>query len=119
MSYDINIVNPDTGETRVFEEKHNVTGGTYSVGGTNEAWLNITYNYAGLYYQMCGFNVRTFSGLTVSEVLPTVKSAIKKLGTDRYFYDYWAPTLGNAGGAMADLLTLLDLCEPTDTVRVS
>ena len=119
MSYDIDIVNPDTGETRVFEEKHNITGGTYTVGGTNEAWLNITYNYAEVYYKMCGFNVRTFSGLTVSEVLPTIKSAIKKLGNDRYGRDYWAPTLGNAGAAMADLLTLLDMCESTDIVRVT
>ena len=51
MSYDIRLVDPVTRETLESETPHQMTGGTYAVGGTTELWLNITYNYASYYYE--------------------------------------------------------------------
>ena len=46
MSYDISLREPVSGEQVYFDEPHQMNGGTYALGGTTEAWLNITYNYA-------------------------------------------------------------------------
>ena len=46
MSYDIRIVDKETKMPIMLENKHDIIGGTYAVGGTRELWLNITYNYA-------------------------------------------------------------------------
>lgn len=51
MSYDINIVDPITGETIETADPHHIAGGTYCVGGTTRLWLNITYNYSPFYYR--------------------------------------------------------------------
>lgn len=51
MSYDINIVDPTTGETIETTDPHHIAGGTYQVGGTTRLWLNITYNYSPFYYR--------------------------------------------------------------------
>ena len=44
MSYDINIVDPTTGETIETADPHHIAGGTYQVGGTTRLWLNIAKN---------------------------------------------------------------------------
>lgn len=51
MSYDINIVDPTTGETIETADPHHIAGGTYQVGGTTQLWLNITYNYSPFFYR--------------------------------------------------------------------
>lgn len=45
MSYDISLCDPVTHETLEVDDTHFVAGGTRSIGGTKELWLNITYNY--------------------------------------------------------------------------
>ena len=50
MSYDIYLKDPVTQEVIEFDEPHQMKGGMYAVGGTTEAWLNVTYNYAQYYY---------------------------------------------------------------------
>ena len=42
MSYDVYLEDPTTGRTVEFEEPHHSRGGTYVLGGTKEAWLNVT-----------------------------------------------------------------------------
>ena len=49
MSYDITLNDRVTGETLEVENPHFITGGTYAICGTNELWLNITYNYSHYY----------------------------------------------------------------------
>jgi len=49
MSYDIDLVNPVTGEVLQLNESHHMRGGTYALGGTTDASMNITYNYANHY----------------------------------------------------------------------
>ena len=52
MSYDISLKDPVTRKTIVLDYPHFMTGGTFAIGGTNELWLNITYNYSSYYYEV-------------------------------------------------------------------
>lgn len=73
----------------LFEE-----GGTYALGGSCEADLNVTYNYGGL------FNFRGLDGRTGAETQAELDDAVARLGTERDM-NYWAATPGNAGVACA------------------
>lgn len=46
MSYDIELVDPVTLEPLELDSPHHMRGGTYAVGGSTRARLNVTYNYA-------------------------------------------------------------------------
>lgn len=106
MSYDINIKDPDTGETIELDAKHNITGGTYCIGGTTEAWLNITYNYAPFFYEVFGEKgIRTIYGMKVLDSLPMMIEACSKL-QGQQDEDYWAPTEDNARAALLNLIYL-------------
>ena len=109
MSYDISLVDPVTRETLEVESPHHIRGGTYAVGGTSEAWLNITWNYSKFYYRVFGEKgIRTIYGMTGAESIPVLKAAMNKLGDD-VDPDYWEPTEGNAKRALAGLLALAQL----------
>ena len=94
MSYDISLCDDAGRPVRVapFED-----GGTYVLGGSDEAELNVTYNYAGL------FGFRDLHARRASDTIPELREAVQRLGTERDA-DYWKPTLGNAGAACARLL---------------
>ncbi len=49
MSYDIELVDPVTKEPVELDEPHHMRGGTYAIGGTPHAHLNVTYNYGGIF----------------------------------------------------------------------
>lgn len=98
MSWDIWMKEPDTGENVYFTEPHHMRGGTYAVGGTTEAWLNITYNYGKFYYRDDVFGdegIRCIYGKTGAESIPILEKAIAALGDD-VSSDYWEATEGNA-----------------------
>ncbi len=120
MSYDIKLVDPVTEEVLLLPERHHLRGGTYCLGtvsqfpegryvftGTREAWLNITYNYSEFYYKTLDSDkgIRVLYGMTGREAMPILSRAIAELGIVRHS-DYWKSTPGNAGAALADLLTL-------------
>lgn len=124
MSYDINLTDPVTGETLQLDALHHMRGGTYAVGGTTEAHLNVTWNYATHYYRVFkpaplrpGVDkyhaneggtvggIRSIYGLTGAESTPVLQSAIDQLGDDTHPY-YWEPTEGNAKRALTQLLAL-------------
>ena len=42
MSYDISLADPVTGETLELDAPHHMRGGTYEVGGSTRAHLNVT-----------------------------------------------------------------------------
>ena len=84
----------------LFEE-----GGTHVLGGSEEAELNVTYNYGGLFRA-------AFDGMGLKEALDGKQAfpmiallvrGIEQLG-DAPDGDYWAATPGNAGHALAILL---------------
>ena len=109
MSYDISLLNPITKEVIEFDFPHQIKGGTYAIGGTSQAWLNVTYNYSKFYYNVFGDKgIRTIYGMTGAESIPVLKEAISKLGDDTN-PDYWKPTEGNAKGPLLGLLAFAQM----------
>ena len=125
MSYDIELVDQVTGEPLEFDAPHHMRGGTYSVGGTTRAHLNITYNYYRHFRSVFVdlpqprdkspqymideggpvVGIRTIYGLSGAESLPVLARAISMLGDD-VDEDYWKPTEGNVKRALIQLRTL-------------
>lgn len=80
-------------------------GGTYVLGGTSDACVNVTYNYGHHYYDLLHEDgLRGLHGLSGAEAAPLLERAVAVLGTERDDSDYWAPTPGNAGAALGVLL---------------
>lgn len=82
MSWDVYLKR--NGEP-VAVERHE-DGGTYALGGTTEAWLNVTYNYGGLFREawpdpLEGPNAlaQMLDGKTGAETLPKLEAAIVNL----------------------------------------
>lgn len=106
MSYDIELLDPVTQKLIVLDNSHQMRGGTYQLGGTEDAWLNITYNYSPHFLKAFGEKgIRTIYGITGAESIPILKEAINKLADD-VDDDYWQPTEGNAKQALCQLLAL-------------
>ena len=125
MSYDIYLVDPVTGETLELPEPHFMRGGTYAVGGTTKAHLNVTYNYGKHFYRVleglpaphpkapAGLHgqgepvggIRTIYGLTGAESLQVLDRAIARLKDD-VTDNYWEATEGNAKQALMQLRAL-------------
>jgi hypothetical protein len=96
VSYDVELKN--AGPVELFAE-----GGTQVMGGSTAPELNVTYNYSEV-YQLFDFNLKDLDGRKAKTVTGTLERLVKVLGTKTY-KDYWAPTPGNAGAALARLLT--------------
>lgn len=105
MSYDIYLKDPETGECMELAEPHQMRGGTYPVGGTTQASLNVTYNYAPHFYRVITGGIRALYGMKAADSLPLIASAIAQLKDD-VDPDYWKPTEGNARAALMNLLVL-------------
>lgn len=128
MSYDISLCDPVTGDTLQLDEPHHMRGGTFCIGGTTDAHLNVTYNYAQHYYRLFPkrpardnendrYNVdlngevggiRSLYGLTGAESIPVLEQVIAQLGDDTD-PNYWAATEGNAKRALTQLLALAQM----------
>ena len=100
MSWDVTLGTP------VVKVESHCEGGTYAVGGTDEATLNITWNYSKYYYALIDKEqgLRWLAGKRAKHVISRLEFAVDILGTvqDR---DYWAVTPGNAGFALSILLS--------------
>jgi hypothetical protein len=106
MSYDLGLKNPITGKWIELEEPHFMRGGTYCLGGSRTAELNVTYNYGKHYYRTMGeMGLRSIYGLTGAESIPILTAAIGQLADD-VDDDYWKSTEGNAKAALLQLLSL-------------
>lgn len=108
MSYDIHLSDPATGETMELDAPHDMRGGTYCVGGTTEAWINITYNYGPHLHRVLDGGIRGLYGKTGAESIPLLKSAIAQLGDD-VDPDYWKSTEGNTKAALTKVLALAQM----------
>ena len=71
-------------------------GGTYALGGSDKADLNVTYNYGK------HFDFEQLNGKTGKATQKLLDEAVEKLGTIRD-HDYWNPTEGNVGRACSIL----------------
>lgn len=122
MSYDIELQDPVTKQTLQLDNAHHMRGGTYAVGGTTDAHLNITYNYSAYFRKVFGdqgvelsafdkvfgggeTGIRKLYGMSGAESIPVLEKAIGQLGDD-VDDDYWAATEGNAKRALTQLLAL-------------
>lgn len=106
MSYDVSIVDPVTGATLQSAHPHQLRGGTYCVGGTNELTLNITYNYSSHFYRVLGERgIWGLHNLPVEGTLDLLAKAVLQLDDDVH-PDYWMATEGNARAALQNLLVL-------------
>lgn len=129
MSYDISLCDPVTGEVLELETPHHMRGGTYAMGGTTDAHLNVTYNYSRHYYRLFtarkvtsqlvakrgGWGIgeelggiRSIYGMTGAGSIPVLQSAIDQLGDDVH-RNYWEATEGNAKRALSQLLALAQM----------
>ncbi len=93
MSYWISLIDKEgtIPEVESFQE-----GGTQVIGGSNEADLNVTYNYAK------HFPFRDLHEKKASDTLPMFDEAIARLKDD-VKDDYWEPTEGNTKAALLTL----------------
>lgn len=89
----------DSGES-VIVDSHS-DGGTYCVGGTSSAELNMTYNYSKP-LALAQFDIRLIDGKRASECIGEMQRVVRELGAVRDS-DYWKPTNGNAGAAIKRL----------------
>jgi hypothetical protein len=109
MSYDIDLLDPVTKEVLQLDEKHQMTGGTYAIGGTKDASLNITYNYADFFYKTLGDKgIRTIYGMTGADSIKILMDAANQLEDD-VSDNYWDATEGNAKRALLHLIALAQL----------
>lgn len=101
MSWDVTLEDENGKPLKV---KPHTEGGTYVMGGTDDAELNVTWNY-GKYLGFGEENTFIYlDGKKASDVIDMLQSAVDKLGTDKD-KDYWAVTPGNAGHTLNILLT--------------
>lgn len=106
MSYNIELQDAITGAVLELDNAHHMRGGTYVLGGSASAELNITCNYAKHYYRVMGEKgIREIYGKTGAKSIPILKNAINTLGDD-VDNNYWKPTEGNAKQALMQLLAL-------------
>ena len=109
MGYSIRIKRAD-GVDAVLPEKHDIAGGAYAVGGTRDAWLYVTYNYAGIFARVMGDGgVNQLDCGCVKDSLPVLEKAIAALGEAQPDADYWKATDGNAKKALVGLKAIADL----------
>lgn len=108
MSYDIDLTDPITGAVLELDAPHQMRGGTYAIGVTTEASLNITCNYARHYGAIGEQGIRTIYGKTGAESIPLLQACAAKLKDD-VSDDYWEPTEGNARAALLQLIALAQM----------
>lgn len=113
MSYDIRLKDQNTGEVVSLHDNHMFAGGTYMIGGTREAWLNVTWNYGKYFYKVIDKEkgIRVLYGMTAKDSIPVLERAIEAL-TGEPDQDYWAQTEGNARAALCNLLALAKMVPP-------
>lgn len=106
MSYDIRLKDPVTKTTIEFDSPHRLAGGIRVLGGTEEAWLNVTYNY-GIHFDLIGEKgIRSIYGMTGAESIPVLQKCADSLKDDVDENDYWNPTEGNAKRSILQLIAL-------------
>ena len=125
MSYDIYLVDPITRKTLELDAPHQMRGGTYALGGTTEAHLNVSFDYGVHFWRVFEelpaprplapawmheeggpvTGIRTLYGLSGAESLIVLDRAMALLKDD-VTDDYWEGTEGNAKRALMQLRAL-------------
>jgi len=95
-------------------------GGVYTLDGTDQAELNITWNYLWFYYKAIDIKegLRVLDGMPAYQVIDMLTSAIEFIGDSPRHNDYWQPTPGNACRALRDLRALSRMVPPETILHV-
>jgi hypothetical protein len=93
MSYWVSLID-DKGDFVIVDNF--CEGGTYVVGGTEEADLNVTYNYAKYTHQYLKEGLKSLHNKKAKKFIKVFEKAVKQLGTEQDT-DYWKATKGNVG----------------------
>ena len=139
MSYDMSLTDPVSGETLLADVPHDMRGGTYAMGGTQELWLNITYNYSRWYAALWPEKgIETIVGMTGGDSLPVLRDGIERLSDESFHVElepdekwlterneaseritpgsgtmtlesYWCPTRANALRPLYQLIALAQI----------
>jgi hypothetical protein len=101
MSYDVKLEDA----SGIVQVEPHEEGGTYALGGSSRAVLNVTYNYSAHFHAAFdGMSLRdAIHGKRASDVLSLLERGVHSLGTERDD-DYWSATEGNAGHVLNLLL---------------
>ena len=80
-------------------------GGTFAIGGREEAAISVTYNYSPFYRKHLDKEkgLRWLYVKTGAATVERLEKAIEALGVETSD-NYWEPTPGNAGHALSVLL---------------
>jgi hypothetical protein len=104
MSYWVRMTCPCCKQTLAVGERFE-EGGTYVLGGSDQAELNITYNYGKIFHEVLGGGgISTLYGMTGTAAAPVLEAALAKIPDEPPSDDYWASTPGNARKALGRLL---------------
>lgn len=113
MSYDISLCDPVSKETILLDDAHDMRGGTYALGGTRKARLNITWNYAPFYYDADEKGIRGIYGMTGAESISYLENMIQSIKEKHpdleVSSDYWGAKPGNAVRPLYMLIALAKL----------
>ena len=112
MSYDIRVCDKGTYETVTLPEKHDLGGGTFALGGTDEAWLNVTYNYGDHFREVIDPDkgIRALYGIPLKEAIDRINESIVALGDEPPDPDYWKASAGNPRKALENLKAIAEAC---------
>ena len=105
MSRDCYLVDTNK-DVIILDKDFDRFGGTYAIGGSKEAWLNVTYNYSPIFKKVLGFSLSRLDGKCVKDTLPDLERAIELLKEDDKTDNYWDATEYNAKKALKDLVYL-------------
>jgi hypothetical protein len=81
-------------------------GGTFALGGTDEACLNVTWNYNEFYHKVIDkeSGIRWLDGKKAKDTVDILWSAVNRLDENDTDDDYWKATEGNARKPLVRLL---------------
>jgi len=105
MSWDVELLDPNTNKVVEFDDPLDLQGGTYAIGNCTSAWFNITYNYSRHFHGLNDGELGSINGRPAGDTIPELERAISLLGND-VSRDYWASTEGNAKRALNTLLAM-------------
>ena len=104
MGWSIYLIEPVTREVIILSFKHQMFGSTYCLGGTDELWIDVTYNYGKIYREKTnGLSLDFLHNKFAYETIEFLEDLINSLG-DETSNDYWEATEGNAKKAIYQLL---------------
>lgn len=109
MSYDIDLIDTTTGEPCDLGLDFVDHVGTYVIGGTSDASINITYNYTKTLNRAIDGSIRSLYGKTGKDSIPILENAISQLG-DEMADSYWTECDGNVKRALKKMVAFAKIC---------